>query len=93
MVDSKFWRLLAVALVAGVFYLGHALHGGPAIDLPGLTTRVHAGDVATAVTGGNTAVKVITSSEDGASINVWQTYTTSNSVHFLGTFKAKPKVK
>ena len=93
MAESKFWRTIAVCLVAGIFYVGHAMHGGPAIDLPDLTTQLEAGDVATATSDNTTAMKIITSSDDGRTINVWSAHTTSSGVHYQGSFQAKPKGK
>jgi hypothetical protein len=91
MADSKFWRVLAVVAVAGVFYLGHGLHDPSASLLPELETELHAGDVATAINNGNGLglMRIITSSDNGRTIHVWSTTTTSGSaVKFLGSFPA-----
>lgn len=90
MADSKFWRTLALAFVAGVFYLAHGLYdSGSAGSIPSLTTEVHAGDVATATGDRSTPVKIITSSNDGKTINVWSTSNGSSSVTFSGSYTAK----
>lgn len=91
MAESKFWRSIAVALVAGLFYVGHAMHGEPAVDFPELSTQVQAGDVATASRDNTTAFKIITSSGDGRVINLWGASTSNNTVRFIGTFEAKPQ--
>lgn len=88
MAESRFWRAIAVTLVTGVFYLAHGLHDSGS-QVPSLIGEVQAGDVATAVGGGSTSAKIITSSDDGRTIHVWSTSTTGNSVKFLGTFSAK----
>ncbi len=41
--DSRFWRLLAVGFVAGVFYLGHAI-GEHTTGWPQFTSRAQAGE-------------------------------------------------
>lgn len=95
MADSKFWRVLAVAVVAGVFYLGHGLHDPSASLLPDLQAELQAelqaGDVATAIHNGNGLgrMRIITTSDNGRMIHVWSTTTTSGSaVTFLGSFPA-----
>jgi len=89
MTDSRFWRMLAVTMVVGVFYLGHGLHDSASDPLPGLVQEVHAGDMATAVSTQTALVKIITSSQDGQHIYVWTTTTRGDTVHFLGTFDAR----
>ena len=91
MADSKFWRTLAVTFVAGVFYLAHGLHDPASVgSIPSLTTEVKAGDVATA-TGASALVKIVTSSDDGKTINVWSTTTGNAGVTFKGSYKAEKK--
>jgi len=91
MAESKFWRTLALAFVAGAFYLAHGLHDPDAVrSIPSLATEVQAGDVATATSGNSSSVKIITSSDDGKVINGWSTSTSSNSgVSFNGSYTAK----
>jgi hypothetical protein len=91
MTDSKFWRVLAVTVVAGVFYVGHGLHDPSTSPLPELVSQVHAGDVATAVHENTARMKIITSSDDGRTIHVWTASSTNGSVTFLGTFAARKK--
>ena len=93
MAESKFWRSIAVALVAGLFYLGHGMHGGSAVEIPDLTSRIEAGDVATANRESTATFKVITTSDDGRTINVWGASTVNHNVHFVGTFPAAHKTK
>jgi hypothetical protein len=94
MADSKFWRVLAVAAVAGVFYLGHGLHDPSDNPLPDLVSELHAGDVATAVHQNTARMKIITSSDQGRTIHVWNSDSTGGNVTFMGSYpavKAKPK--
>ena len=91
MTDSKFWRTLAVAFVAGIFYLAHGLHDPASVGaLPSLAQEVQAGDVATA-TGASALVKIVTSSDDGKTINVWSTTTGNTGVTFKGSYTAEKK--
>jgi hypothetical protein len=90
MAESKFWRTLAAAFVAGIFYLAHGLHDSGSVDsFPSLTQAVQAGDVATATSGNSSLVKIITSSDDGRVINVWSTTTNNSDVKFIGSYTAK----
>jgi hypothetical protein len=90
MADSKFWRTLAAAFVAGVFYLAHGLHDSDSVDsFPSLTQELRAGDVTTISRPNNSIVKIVTSSDDGRTINVWTTTTSSEIPQFVGTVSAK----
>ena len=89
MTDSRFWRTLAVALVAGVFYLAHGLHDPAGDAMSGLDSEVHAGDVATVVPNASSMVKIITSTDDGRTINIWTASTSNSRVSFLGSFSAQ----
>ena len=90
MADTRFWRSLAVTFVAGLFYLAHGLHdsssSGP---LPSLTQEVQAGDVSIISKPNNSNVKIVTSSDDGRTINVWTTTTSSGIPKFVGSVSAK----
>lgn len=89
MADSKFWKTLAATFVAGIFYLAHSLQGSnPVGAFPGLTQELHAGDVATAISERFNHVKIITSSDDGKTINVWSTSPGNSAVTFKGSYKA-----
>jgi hypothetical protein len=90
MADSRFWRTLAVMFVAGVFYLAHGLHDSGSVgSIPSLTHEVQAGDVSVVSRPNNAVVQIITTSEDGQTINVWNTNTSSSTVTFKGSYKAK----
>lgn len=97
MADSKFWRTLAVLCVANLCYFAHGCHDSASDSLPGLTHELHAGDVATAVSENSSSVKIITSSDDGRTINVWTTSKSNSGVTFKGSFTAikpqKPKAQ
>lgn len=89
MADSKFWKTMAVTFVAGIFYLAHSLQGSnPLGTFPGLTQELQAGDVATALSERSGQIKIITSSDDGKTINVWSTSTGSSGITFKGSYKA-----
>jgi hypothetical protein len=91
MADSRFWRTLAVFCVANVCYLAHGCHDSSDSSLPGLTHELHAGDVATAVSERSSSIKIITSSDDGRTINLWTTTKSNNFATFQDSFTAKPK--
>jgi hypothetical protein len=92
MTDSRFWRTLGVVLVAGVFYFAHGLHDPAGDSMSGLFPEVHAGDVATVVPNSISMVKIITSTDDGRTINIWTASTSNSRVSFLGSFTAqRPK--
>lgn len=90
MAESKFWRTLAVMMVASVFYLAHGLHeSSPGVSLPGLTQELHAGDVATTTSENSHLIKIVTCSDDGKTIHVWTTAKTNSGVTFKGTYTAE----
>ena len=90
MSDSRYWKLLAALFTAGVFYLAHGLHdSAPTGALPSLTQELHAGDVTIISKPNNSNVKIITSSDDGRTINVWTTTTSSNIPNFVGSVSAR----
>ena len=85
MKDSLFWRGIAVALVAGIVYVGDALHSGsgPALQFPSLTPHVQA---SVGVADEN-AETLFTASEDGRTIYMWQYYS-SKPPKFIGQREA-----
>lgn len=90
MTDSRFWRTLAVLFVAGVFYLAHGLHDPASVGtLPSLTQELHAGDVTTISNPGNSYVKIVTTSNDGRTINIWGTTTSNSMPTFVGSVTTK----
>ncbi len=46
MQDTKFWRVVAVALCLGLFYVGHGLHNRGGDGLPSFANVAQAGGVA-----------------------------------------------
>jgi len=46
MEDAKFWRIVAVVVCVGLFYVGHGLHDRGGDGLPSLANVAHAGGVA-----------------------------------------------
>jgi hypothetical protein len=65
MQDTKFWRIVAVVVCLGLFWVGHGLHNRGADSLPSLTNVAHAGGV-TALNG-----KLYTTSSDGQTVHTW----------------------
>src|SRR6202035_1464371 len=45
MQDAKFWRIVAVVVCVGLFYVGHGLHDRGGDGLPSLAHVAHAGGV------------------------------------------------
>ncbi|HET6329132.1 MAG TPA: hypothetical protein VFG04_30895 [Planctomycetaceae bacterium] len=68
MQDNKFWRIVAVALVGGLFYVGHGLHRGHEA-LPSLVNSAHAGGAGAQAMGGQYGI--FTSSGDGNVLYCW----------------------
>ena len=90
MAESKFSRTLAVAFVAGVFYLAHGLHDPASIgSLPSLTQEVQAGDVSIIGKPNNNNLKIVTTSDDGHTLYVWSTTTGSDIPKYVGKVVAR----
>jgi hypothetical protein len=90
MAESKFWRTLAAAFVAGIFYLAHGLHDSGSVDsFPGLTQEVQAGDVATINHQNRSNVKIVTTSDDGQTLYAWSTTTGGDIPKYVGSVVAK----
>lgn len=90
MADSRFWRTLAVLFVAGLFYLAHGLHDPASIaELPSLTKEVNADDVTLISKPNNSYIKIVTSSDDGRTINVWSTMVGTGGANYIGSYTAK----
>jgi hypothetical protein len=64
--ESKFWRVVAVAFVVALLYIGYGLHSRSGDGFPSLVNSAHAGGVGV-VPGG----KLFTSSADGQTLFVW----------------------
>jgi hypothetical protein len=69
MQESKFWRIVAVALVGALLYVGHGLHTGHG-GLPSLVNSVQAGGAGVQVMGGQYGI--FTSGGDGNVLYCWQ---------------------
>jgi hypothetical protein len=73
--DSKFWRLVAVLMVASVLYVGHGLHNGGSDGVPSLVNTAHAGGVAvdafTGSSGGRMFSRIYTSDASGRRLYIW----------------------
>jgi len=79
--DSKFWRIVAVVMCVGIFYVGHGLHSqGPdgrgSDGWPSLVNTAHAGGVAVDAIGagpgaGRTATRLYTTNETGTTLYIW----------------------
>ena len=84
MSDSRFWRIVAVLLVAGAFYVGHGLHDGN-VRLPTIDSPTFAG----APWGNPQANEFYTVSEDGKIVYIWNT--TGRRLRSEGWVEAAPK--
>ena len=78
--EDKFWKLMAVCFLAAISYLAHGLHVGSDAQWPGVSNSAMASGVGTP---GDTTEVVLTSSEDGRTIFMWQ-YNHSRPPRFLG---------
>jgi hypothetical protein len=65
--DTKFWRILAVVVCLGLFYVGHGLHNRGGDPLPPFTNVAHAGG-AVALSGGGW---LYTTNQDGSAVHGW----------------------
>ena len=90
MTDSRFWRMIAVGVVAGLFYVGAGLRNGTGAALPELTRAAQAEGVSTVGYSDNHSL-IVTSSADGTTIYVWDAagYIGGSQVRYLGTFEAR----
>jgi hypothetical protein len=87
MQDSKFWRIVAVGLVGGLFYVGHGLHTGHEAG-SSLVNSAHAGGAGVQSMGG--AYSIYTSSADGHTLYAWVA-DGSGGVNFVGVAKIDGK--
>lgn len=94
MSDSRFWRVMAVGVVAGLFYVGTALRhsSSPELAFPELARSARAEGGVAAVPYRDNHSLIVTASEDGQTIYVWNTstYLSGSSLEYVGTFRAKP---
>lgn len=94
MSDSRFWRVMALGAVAGLFYVGSALRhpAAPGLTLPELTRSARAEGGVAAVPYRDNHSLIVTASDDGQTIYVWNTstYLSGSSLEYVGTYRAKP---
>lgn len=94
MSESRFWRIMAASVVAGLFYVGHGLHESSSIGLPlpSLVSEARAEGSVAAVPYRDNHSLIVTTSEDGQTIYVWNTslFLSSSTIEYVGTFRAKP---
>jgi hypothetical protein len=64
MQDSRFWKVIAVVVCLGLFYVGHGLHNRGGDPLPSLANAAHAG--VASLDG-----KLYTTGQDGLTVHVW----------------------
>lgn len=89
MSDSRFWRTLAVLSVAGLFYLAHGLHEPATVpSFPSMTKELNASDVTLISKPNNSYIKIVTSSDDGRTINVWSTMVGTGGANYIGSYTA-----
>jgi hypothetical protein len=82
MQDTKFWRIVAVVVCVGLFYVGHGLHNRGSDGLPSLVNAAHAGGVA--VANPRQGDRIYTTGQTGTLLNVW-TVELSGTPKYLGT--------
>jgi hypothetical protein len=73
MQDTKFWRIVAVVVCVGLFYVGHGLHNRGGDGLPSLVNLAHAGGVAVdhPPEHGVGVYHIYTADESGTMLHVW----------------------
>jgi hypothetical protein len=70
--DTKFWRIVAVVVCVGLFYVGHGLHNRSGDGLPSLVDAAHAGGVAVYNSrGAINDYHLYTTDPSGRSVHVW----------------------
>jgi hypothetical protein len=76
MQDIKFWRIVAVAACAGLFYVGHGLHHSGGDAVPSLVSAARASGVAldalASQPGTRSYAKIYTANETGTILYVWE---------------------
>jgi hypothetical protein len=69
MQDSKFWRVIAVALCFELLYIGHGLHNGPSSGVPSLVNSARAG--VTVQRNDGSGYRIYTTDASGRRMYVW----------------------
>jgi hypothetical protein len=78
MQESNFWRIIAVGVCVGIFYVGHGLHNPGREGMPALINSAYAGGVAVdaiAAGVGRSGTRIYTSNESGTVLYVWDAST------------------
>ncbi len=91
MCDSKFWRVMALCAVVGIFYVGTALRPAGTRTLPSFLTEVHADDVGISSLSNFSKSYIVTTSTSGKMVFIWSIRHTDNKVRFLGSYPASPE--
>jgi hypothetical protein len=68
--ESKFWRVVAVAFVVALAYVGHGLHSPQGASLPSLENVVHAAGVSWHTD----SPEMFTASADGQTVFAWKRF-------------------
>jgi hypothetical protein len=93
MTHSRFWRCIALALVAGLFYVGHGLRDPSPLEvpLPSIATQARADVGVTSVPYQDNHSLIVTASDDGKTIYVWDAtmFLSGSTLRYVGTYTAK----
>jgi hypothetical protein len=86
--------MIAAGIVAGLLYVGHGLHESKRFGLPfpSLASEARADGGVAAIPYLDNHSLIVTSSEDGQTIYVWNTslFLSNSTIEYVGTFRAKP---
>jgi hypothetical protein len=93
--DSKFWRVVAVFMCVGIFYVGHGLHDPYGDGATSLIGKAHAGGITVSPAPGSSGMQIYTTDESGTLLHVWTNPNTGapryvGTAHPNGTFSSKP---
>jgi hypothetical protein len=89
MANSRFWKVAAALLVAGVFYVGHGLHQQQDYSMPSVVREAHAEGVAMQTV--SPALVTVTCSPDGKNVYYFGAKGAAavfQPIQFLGTSSA-----
>jgi hypothetical protein len=94
MQDSKFWRSVAVLMIAAVLYVGHGLHNGGTDGVPSLVNTAHAGGVAIDaryMKDVGDGSRLYTTNKDGVVLYVWDAPKNGATPRYVATVGAPIK--
>jgi hypothetical protein len=94
MQDSKFWRIVAVVICGGIFYVGHGLHNSSSEPLPSFVDSARAGGVGVDAPGTSlmrTWGRLYTTDETGTYLYVWDASDMRALPKFLATLRVPHK--